>query len=92
MKRGIGVKSKILLDVLDLEIINILNSVPSGIMELQKKLFIKHKSLRKHLDKLIKVDLVKSAQVPKSRKKILTIPQNQDLKILIKILEKINKA
>lgn len=54
----IGNRSKILLSFIDLKILNILNPLNSNhirninVMNLSKKLKIKHKNLKPHLDKL----------------------------------------
>lgn len=58
----VGRKSKVLLDSIDLEILKILNEYSSynglGILELTNKIKLTHQNLKKHLEKLIRIELV----------------------------------
>lgn len=65
VKRKVGERARILFDDIDLKILRLLNNnsehgynVFYGIMELADKLFLKHKNLKPHIDKMIKLKLV----------------------------------
>ena len=56
-----GRKSKVLMDSIDLEILDILdryNQEDIGVLELAEKINLTHQNLKKHLEKLIRLDLV----------------------------------
>jgi len=58
-KRGVGIRSNILLDSTDLAILNYLDTNKTGsLLELAKKLDISYKSLKPHFDKLNDAKLV----------------------------------
>ncbi len=68
MKRGIGERARVLFDEIDLKILELLNH-PSpdyknnrdkryGILEIAGKLDLKHKNLKPHIDKLLRLELI----------------------------------
>jgi len=72
-----GEKSKQILNELDLFILKIIIASDNkkekiSIGEMEKKLEINSLSLRKHLNKLIKMGLIKKEKVPKTNKYLLT--------------------
>jgi len=69
-KRKAGEKSRVLFDSIDFEIAAILlKEQPVSVLELGEKLNgMKHANLKKHLDKLESIQLIRKESVPKSRK------------------------
>jgi DNA-binding MarR family transcriptional regulator len=65
VKRNVGERARILFDDIDLKILRLLNNnsehgynVFYSVMDLADKLFLKHKNLKPHLDKLLMLELV----------------------------------
>lgn len=72
--RGIGERSEIILNSIDIEIIKVLIEECKGglgIMELKERIGIAHNSLKPHIERLIKMDFIEFEQVEKSRKILL---------------------
>lgn len=84
-KRGVGERSRVIIDTIDLDILDILNMSKNqnglGVMELKEEIGIAHNSLKPHIEKLIKLGLISFEQVKKSRKIILK-STNQGKEIL----------
>lgn len=64
-KRNVGEKAKVLLDSLDLEILNLLNTskykdsaIGYGVLDMVKMLNVTHKTIKPHIDKLKKSNLI----------------------------------
>lgn len=75
--RGVGERAKILIDSIDLEILEFLEGceVVIGVLDLANRLDIKHKNLKPHLEKLIRIGLIKTNEYQGSRKIGLVSPR-----------------
>lgn len=73
-KRGVGIRSNILLDDVDIQLLKILKDKKSlSISEMQEKLNMSHMSLKIHDNRLVESKLITKERVPKSPKFILNI-------------------
>lgn len=75
-------RSKILLDELDMKIMKSLRNKPSGIMALKEEMGLRHPSLKAHLTRLHEANLIKRTPVPKSRKIMLSVPKRKGIKTI----------
>lgn len=74
-KRGVGLRMKSVIDELDLMIFTELGESPKGVLELQKILNVQHKTLKIHLDKLKKFNLINVENLEQNKKRLtLTKP------------------
>ncbi len=87
-KRGVGERSQILFDAIDCQIASTLLKEQSlGVLELGKKLGgMKHANLKKHLDKMESMNLIKRNEVPKSRKLLVSLNEKIYTKERVKAL------
>lgn len=80
VKRKVGERAIILFDSIDLDILKILNTAwgedrvyeGKGILELAKKLNLRHKNLKPHVTKLMALDLIFAWRGPDGKVKIGT--------------------
>jgi len=72
-RRTKGESAKVLLDSIDLRILKALKNKEVGIMKLKDELNLEHNTLRKHLDRLDKIGVLKKQNVSKSRLVLLSL-------------------
>ena len=76
---NIGIRSRIIFDSIDLNILNYLSKRTFGIMELGGKIEIKHNSFKRHLDRLEDLELIIKRPDIKGMKKILSLSKNGEV-------------
>jgi DNA-binding MarR family transcriptional regulator len=79
VKRKVGERARILFDDIDLKILNLLNknlennpNVFYSVLELADKLYLKHKNLKPHIDKLLMLELVSIRKDSDGKTRILS--------------------
>lgn len=68
--RGVGIRSNIILDDIDLTILKSLEKKSRGVLELTGMLKLEHRTVKLHLERLSKMDLVNIKTLPRNKKEI----------------------